>query len=76
MTVYLIDFLQHQQTDLFTLVFDVYMTELMSVCDDRADFSNSVLVAHSEIVDALCEKLLEHMVQVDVHHLAVLKKCC
>jgi len=62
--VYLVDFLQHQQTDLSTLVFNVHLTELMSVSGDKADFSNSVLVAYSvkEVVDPVCKRLSEHVI--------------
>ena len=61
--VYLVDFLQHQQTDLSTLVFNVHLT-VMSVSGDKADFSNSVLVAYSvkKVVDPVCKRLFEHVI--------------
>jgi len=73
---YLVDFFQHQRTDSPILIFDVYLAELVPVSSDRADFANSVLVAHpvKEIVDPPWRGLFERMVWVDVHHLAVPSK--
>lgn len=73
---YFVDFFQHQQADSLTLVLDVHLIKLMPVCGDKADFSNRVLIAYSvkEVVDPLCRDLLECVVWVDVHHLAVFSK--
>jgi hypothetical protein len=73
---YLVNFFQHQGTDSSTLVFDVYLAELVLVRGDGADFPDDVLVAHpvKEIVDPARRRLLERVVWVDIHHLAVPKR--
>ncbi len=59
-----------------TLVFDIHLAELVPVRGDGADLPNSVLGPHpvEEVVDPLRRGLLERIVWVDVHHLAVSKK--
>lgn len=61
---YLVNFFQHQRIDSSTLVFDVYLIELMSIRDDEVDFSNDVLVAHlvKEIIDFAYRRLLERVI--------------
>jgi len=73
---YLVDLFQHQRTDPSTLVFDVHLAELVPVRGDGADFPDGVLVAHpvKEVVDSPRGGLLERVVWVDVHHLAVPSK--
>ena len=48
----------------------------MPVRGDGADFADGVLVTHpvKEVVDPVCRRLLERVVWVDIHHLAVPKR--
>jgi len=71
--IYLVDLFQHQRTDPSTPVFDVHLAELVPVGGDGANFPNRILVAHpvKEIVDPARRSLLERVVGVDIHHLAV-----
>lgn len=48
----------------------------MPIRGDEANFSNDVLVAHpmKEIVDFARKRLLERVVWIDIHHLAVSKR--
>jgi len=70
---YLVDLFQYQRIDSSTLVFDVYLAELMPVRDDGADFPNSVLIAQpvKEVVNPPRGGLSKRVVGVDVDQLAV-----
>jgi len=70
---YLINFFQYQRTYPSTLVFDIYLAELVPVCSKGADFPDGVLVAYpvKEIVNPARRRLLERVVWVDVDYLAV-----
>ena len=43
---YLVYLLQNQRTDSSSLVLDVYLTELVPVSGDRADFPYGILITH------------------------------
>ena len=76
MVAYLVDLFQHPGADPSTLVFDVHLAELVPVRGDGADLPDGVLVTQpvKEVVDPPRGGLLERVVRVDVHHLAVFRK--
>ena len=70
--------LQNQWTNSSPLVLDVFLTELMPVLSDRADFPDGVLITHpvKQIVDPPCGRLLKRVVWADVDYLTVPGKGC
>ena len=75
---YFVYLLQKQWTNSSPLVLDVYLTELVAVLSDTADFSHGILITHpvEELVDPPRGRLLKHVVWVDVDYFTVPGKVC
>ena len=70
---YLVDLLQHQRTDPLTIIFGIYLAELVPVRGHGAHFLHSILIISpvEEVVDPTRRGLHKRVVWVNINHLAV-----
>ena len=75
---YLVYLLQNQWTNSSPHVLDVYLTELVPVLSDGADFPHGILITYlvKEIVDPPSGRSLKRVVWVDVDYLTIPGKGC